>query len=84
MRGSHSGSWPGATPRDTRWVDAPLVGASLARPIKVAIVPKAPGGTTHPAQHTAVRGAGRHLEAAGYPVEEVCRPASKRRCGYGT
>jgi amidase len=60
--------------RDTRWVDAPLAGPPVARPIKVAIVPEVPGGATHPAQQAAVRGAGRHLEAAGYAVEEVLPP----------
>ena len=61
-------------PRDTRWVDAPLAGPRVARPIKVAIVPEVPGGETHPAQQAAVRGAGRHLEAAGYAVEEILPP----------
>jgi len=61
-------------PRDTRWVDAPLVGPALARPIRVALVPEVPGGTTHPAQAAAVRAAGHHLIAAGYAVEEALPP----------
>ncbi len=59
---------------DTRWVDAPLVGPAPPRPIKVALVPELPGGFTHPAQAEAVRRAGRHLQRAGYAVEEVMPP----------
>ena len=61
-------------PRDTRWVDSPLVGPSPARPLRVALVPEVPGGDTHPAQAAAVRRAGAHLAAAGYEVEEVLPP----------
>ena len=61
-------------PRDTRWVDAPLVGPPPARPIRVALVPEVPGGDTHPALAAAVRLAGRHLAAAGYTVEERLPP----------
>jgi amidase len=61
-------------PRDTRWVDAPLVGPTVARPIRVAIVPEVPGGATHSAQAEAVRMAGRHLAAVGYVVEETLPP----------
>jgi amidase len=61
-------------PRDTRWVDAPLVGPAPSRPIRVALVPEVPGGETHPAQAEAVRQAGRHLAGAGYRVEEVLPP----------
>jgi amidase len=60
--------------RDTRWVDVPLAGPALARPIRVAIVPEVPGGATHPAQVAAVRAAGRHLAGAGYAVEEILPP----------
>jgi amidase len=59
-------------PRDTRWVGVPLTGAPL--PKRVALVVDNPGGTLHPAQAEAVRTAGRHLEAAGYDVEEVSPP----------
>jgi len=61
-------------PRDTRWADVPLAGPAVVRPIRVAIVPDIPGGTTHPAQAEAVRAAGRHLAAAGYVVEEAIPP----------
>ncbi len=61
-------------PRDTRWVDAPLVGPPPRRPIRVALVPEPPGGFIHPAQAAAVRTAGRHLAAAGYVVEETPPP----------
>ena len=64
----------GGDRRDTRWVDAPLVGPAPQRPIRVALVPEVPGGTTHPAQAEAVRTAGRHLMAAGYAVEEALPP----------
>jgi amidase len=61
-------------PHDTRWVDAPLVGPPVKRPIRVALVPEVPGGNTHPALAAAVRTAGRHLAAAGYAVEEKLPP----------
>src|SRR5262249_61028300 len=53
-------------------------GRAPARPIKVAIVPEPPGGATHPAQAAAVQRAGRHLQAAGYVVEEVPPPDMER------
>jgi amidase len=61
-------------PLDTRWVDVPLAGPALPRPIRVALVPQNPGGFTHPAQAEAVHQAGRHLAAAGYAVDEVMPP----------
>jgi amidase len=61
-------------PCDTRWVDVPLEGPVLPRPIRVALVPQNPGGFTHPAQAEAVRQVGRHLAAAGYLVEEAMPP----------
>jgi amidase len=61
-------------PLDTRWVDVPLAGPVLPRPIHVALVPQNPGGSTHPAQAEAVHQAGRHLAAAGYAVDEVVPP----------
>ena len=61
-------------PCDTRWADAPLEGPVLPRPIRVALVPQNPGGSTHPAQAEAVRQAGRHLATAGYAVDEVTPP----------
>ncbi|MGD9881467.1 MAG: amidase [Reyranella sp.] len=64
--------------RDWRWNDVPMQGPPPARPIKVAIVPEAPGGRTHPAQGAAVRLAGKHLQAAGYVVEEILPPDMER------
>lgn len=64
--------------RDWRWNDVPMRGPEPARPIRVAIVPEVPGGTSHPAQVEAVRQAGRHLAAAGYAVEEVLPPDIER------
>jgi len=61
-------------PCDTRWADAPLQGPELPRPIRVALVPQNPGGSTHPAQAEAVRQAGRYLTAAGYAVDEAMPP----------
>jgi amidase len=61
-------------PLDTRWVDVPLAGSALARPLGVALVPYNPGGSIHPAQAEAVRRAGQHLAAAGYAVEEIAPP----------
>jgi amidase len=40
----------------------------------VALVAEVPGGRTHPAQAAAVRAAGRHLQSAGYVVDEVLPP----------
>ena len=60
--------------RDTRWVDTPLQGKAVARPIRVALVAENPGGALHPAQAEAVHAAGRHLAAAGYAVEMVSPP----------
>jgi amidase len=63
-------------PRDTRWVDVPLIGPPAPR--RAALVPDVPGGFTHPAQAEAVRTAGRHLQAAGYEVEEIAPPDIKQ------
>jgi len=65
-------------PLDTRWVDVPLEGLPVQRPIGVALVPNNPGGYTHPAQAEAVRQAGRHLASVGYAVEEIAPPISMR------
>jgi amidase len=64
--------------RDWRWNDVPMRGPAPARPVKVAIVPEFPGCRTHPGQAAAVRQAGRHLQAAGYVVEEVMPPDLER------
>ena len=60
--------------RDWKWADMPLVGPPPTRPIRVALVPDVPGGSTHPAQAAAVREAGKHLQAAGFVVDEVQPP----------
>lgn len=60
--------------RDNRWVDVPLRGPASNRPLRAAIVPNPPGGPVDPAVSDAVRTAGRHLEAAGYIVEERTPP----------
>ncbi len=41
-------------------------------------MPEVPGGPSHPAQVAAVRLAGKHLQAAGYAVEEVLPPDIER------
>ena len=64
--------------RDWRWNDVPMQGPPPARPIKVAIVPEVPGGYNHPAQVAAVRQAGKHLQAAGYVVDEILPPDIER------
>jgi amidase len=60
--------------RDWRWNDVPMRGPAPARPIRVALVPEFPGCHTHPGQAAAVREAGKHLQAAGYVVDEVLPP----------
>ena len=64
--------------RDWRWNDVPMRGPPPARPIKTAIVPEFPGSKTHPAQAAAVRQAGKHLQAAGYVVDEIKPPDLER------
>src|SRR5688572_18047478 len=64
--------------RDWRWNDVPMKGPVPARPIRVAVVPEVPGGHNHPAQVAAVRQAGKHLQAAGYVVDEVLPPDIER------
>ena len=64
--------------RDWRWNDVPMQGPTPARPIRVALVPEVPGGKSHPAQVAAVRQAGKHLQAAGYAVDEVLPPDIER------
>ena len=61
-------------PCDTRWADVPLEGPELPRPVRVALVPRNPGGFTHPAQAEAVHQAGRYLADAGYAVDEAMPP----------
>jgi amidase len=60
--------------RDPWWMPAPLEGAPAARPIRVALSVDPARTGVHPAVATAVRAAGRVLEAAGYAVEEADPP----------
>jgi amidase len=61
--------------RDPNWVPAPLRGPRPRRPIRVALVPTAPGLHVHPEVEAAVRRAGAALQATGYEVEEVHPPS---------
>jgi amidase len=60
--------------RDPWWVPAPLEGARLARPIKVALARKIDGLKLDPAVDVALAKAGQALADAGYAVEEVATP----------
>ena len=62
----------GAHPRDPWSIDAPFDGPLLAKPIRVAVVPEPPGGSTDPKIATTVRRAAQALTEAGYVVEEAC------------
>jgi len=64
----------GPHPRDPFCVPAPLDGPALAAPIRVALVPEPPGGSTAPAVAAAVRAAGGALADAGYEVVESTPP----------
>jgi amidase len=64
----------GAHARDPWSIDVPFEGPSPRRPIRVAVVPEPPGGSTHPAIAAAVRRAAHALTGAGYEVEEVHPP----------
>jgi len=61
--------------RDPNWVPAPLVGPPPVRPIRVALVTKAPGLFVHPAIEESLRTAAGALSSAGYEVEEVETPS---------
>jgi len=64
----------GAHPRDPWSIDAPFDGPLLARPVRVAVLPEPPGGSTDPKVASAVRRAAQALADAGYAVEEACPP----------
>ena len=64
----------GAHPRDPFCVTAPFDGPALDVPLRVALVPDPPGGSTAPSVAEAVRAAGAALSKAGYEVEEVTPP----------
>ncbi len=63
--------------RDPWWVDAPLEGPPLTKPIRVAVITDAAalgGCAQHPDVLAAVRQAAASLSAAGYAIEEVKTP----------
>jgi amidase len=64
----------GAHPRDPWSIDAPFEGLTLARPVRVAVLPEPPGGGTDPKVAAVVRRAAQALADAGYVVEEVSPP----------
>ncbi len=64
----------GAHPRDPWSIDAPFDGPPLPRPVRVAVVPEPPGGSTDPKVSATVRRAAQALANAGYVVEEACPP----------
>jgi amidase len=64
----------GAHPRDPWSIDAPFDGLAIARPIRVAVLPEPPGGSTDPKVAATVRRAAQALREAGYTIEEVCPP----------
>jgi len=64
----------GPHPRDPFCVPAPFDGPALARPVRVALVPEPPGGSTTSSISASVRAAGDALTDAGYDVVEVTPP----------
>jgi amidase len=64
----------GGDRRDPRWVDAPLEGPPAPHPIRVALMAEPEGAATLPELAAAARTAARHLQRAGYVVEEVEPP----------
>jgi amidase len=62
----------GAHRRDPWSIDAPFDGPPQSRPIRVAVLPEPPGGSTDPTVAAVVRRAARALADAGYVVEEMC------------
>jgi amidase len=60
--------------RDPWWVPAPLEGAPVARPIRVALTVDPARQGVHPDVANAVRAAGAALADAGYAVEEIEPP----------
>lgn len=64
-----------ADDRDPWWVPVPLRGAPPAGRIRVAMAVDPTGTGVHPDVAAAVRAAGRHLNDAGYLVEEHDPPA---------
>jgi amidase len=64
----------GPDPRDPASVPAPLAFPDAGGPVRVALLPEPPGGSTDAGVADVVRQVGAHLAAAGYEVEEVLPP----------
>jgi amidase len=64
----------GADRRDPASVPVPLTFPDSGGPVRVALLPEPPGGSTDAGVADVVRQAGAHLAAAGYDVEEVTPP----------
>ncbi len=64
----------GAHPRDPWSITAPLAGPPMSKPIRVAVVPEPPGGTTDPAVSKMVGRVADALSDAGYEVVAACPP----------
>ncbi len=62
----------GAHPRDPWSITAPLAGAPLKKPIRVAVAAEPPGGSTDPVIAGVVRRAADALSNAGYEVVNAC------------
>lgn len=69
----------GADRTDPRWTDAPLEGPPAPR--KVALMAEPPGAVTRPSLAAATREAAKHLQRAGYIVEEVAPPGFDEAAG---
>src|SRR5258708_23538042 len=67
----------GAHPRDPWSIDAPFDGPPLARPIRVAVLPEPPGGSTDPKVAATVRRAAQALADPGHCVGEALPPRSQ-------
>src|SRR5580704_16300198 len=61
--------------RDPWWVPAPLAGAALSIPIRVALLETAPSPGLHPGIAAALKQAATWLEDAGYAVEQAAAPS---------
>ncbi|MEM7250869.1 MAG: amidase family protein [Pseudomonadota bacterium] len=59
---------------DPKWVDVPLEGPPVARPIRVAMVETTAGRPINPEVRASVQTAAKWLENAGYQVESVEPP----------
>jgi amidase len=64
----------GAHPRDPWSITAPLAGAPLTKPIRVAVATEPPGGSTDPVIAGVVNRAADALANAGYEVVNACPP----------